>query len=166
MKSIILITCSILLSIGAVQGQEKEKESKEEKLHIKLKEDASPDIYVDGKKFDFNMELLDKNMIESVKVLKGDKAIKEYNAPNGVVLVTTKNAKELELTKVRIRGYKSDDPLIIVDGKVSDKESIKQLSPDNIYNIEVFKDEKALEKYNAPNGAIIIKTKKDNKEKH
>ena len=163
MKKITLIICSIVLSICTVQGQEKEKESKEEKLHIKLKEDASPDIYVDGKKFDFNMELLDKNMIESVKVLKGDKAIKEYNAPNGVVLVTTKNAKELELTKVRIRGYKSDDPLIIVDGKVSDKESIKQLSPDNIYNIEVFKDEKALEKYNAPNGAIIIKTKKDNK---
>ena len=52
--------------------------------------------------------------------------------------------------------------MIIVDGKVSDKESIKALSPDNIYNIEVFKDEKALEKYNAPNGAIIIKTKKDN----
>ena len=90
MKRITLIICSIVLSICAVQGQETEKESKEEKLQIKLKEDAYPDIYVDGKKFDFNMELLDKNMIESVKVFKGDKALKEYNAPNGVLLVTTK----------------------------------------------------------------------------
>ena len=90
MKRITLIICSIVLLGGAAQGQEKEKELKEEKLHIKLKEDAYPDIYVDGKKFDFNMELLDKNMIESVNVLKGDKALREYNAPNGVLLVTTK----------------------------------------------------------------------------
>ena len=166
MKRITLIICSIVLSICAAQGQEKEKESKEEQLHIKLKGDAYPDIYVDGKKFDFNIELLDKNMIESVKVLKGDKALKEYNAPNGVLLVTTKKNKKSEKTTIRIRGNTGEkDPLIIVDGKVSDKESIKALSPDNIYDIEVFKDEKALEKYNAPNGAIIIKTKKDNKEK-
>ena len=168
MKKIILITCAILLSISLIQAQEsKEKSSKQEKLHIRLKDSAKPDIYVDGKKFDFPMDLLDTNRIESVNVLKGDKAIKEYNAKNGVVLITTKKEKIDNMSKVNDIGYGTKDgkaPVIIINGEKSDQELLNKLSPNDIESIEVIKDdEQVLKEYNAPNGVIIITTKKEKK---
>ena len=79
MKKTILITCALFLSIAIMEAQET-KTTDKEKLHIALKDDVKPDIYVDGKKFDFPMDLLDVNKIETIKVLKGDQVLKKYNA--------------------------------------------------------------------------------------
>ena len=167
MKKTMLTLFAILLAISLVQGQEnqekKENTSKREKLHVALKEGADPDIYVDGKKFDFPMELLDKNRIESVNVLTSDSALRDYNAKNGVVLITTKkNFVEPNESEVTTIGPAKErkTPMIIINGEKSSQDVLKKLSPDAIESIEVFKDEQALQKYNAPNGVIVVKTKK------
>ncbi|NRD23921.1 hypothetical protein HNV10_11745 [Winogradskyella litoriviva] len=171
MKKIILTACAIFLSILLMQAQKNNEAKKDsslvEKLHVKLKDGAKPDIYVDGKKFDFSIDLLDEDKIESVFVIKGEKAITEYNSPNGVILITTKKNVDAEkstekTSEISITDEKS--PLVIIDGKITNKGSLKNLSPDDIEKIEVFKDEKAIKKYNAPNGAIIITTKKKKKD--
>lgn len=166
MKKIILTACAMFLSISLIQAQES-KSSKKENLHIELKDSAKPDIYVDGKKFDFPMDLLDINKIESVNVLKGDKALKEYNTKNGVVLIVTKkNMVEMDKSKIKVKGYATKEgkaPIIIIDGKKSNQEILKKLSPDDIESIEVLKNEQAMKKYNTSNGVIIVTTKKGNK---
>ena len=99
MKNLLLTVCAMLLTISVIQAQENEEKQsqshKQEKLMIRVKGTSTvgnvkPDIYVDGKKFDFELELLDPEKIESVEVIKGEKAIKEYNAPNGVLFIKTK----------------------------------------------------------------------------
>ena len=167
MKNLILTTCALLFSISLLQAQEfkleKTKKNNKEKIHVKVKEGAEPDIYVDGKKFDFSMDLIDTDMIASVIVVKGEKAIKEYNAPNGVVLVTTNKKHESDKTLGKTE-FKGETPVIIIDGKVSNKETLDKLSPDDIEKVEVLKDKSAIKKYNAPNGAIVITSKKGKKE--
>ncbi|WP_400079346.1 hypothetical protein [Winogradskyella sp. R77965] len=171
MKKLILTVCVLFVSMSLLQAQEftveKKDNGKKEKLHVKVKEGAEPDIYVDGKKFDFSMDLIDNDMIASVAVVKGDKAIKEYNAPNGVILITTKAKSDSVVFKIKSSDDSSSNekaPLVIVDGKRSGNEVLKTLSPDDIEKIEVFKDEVAMKKYNAPNGVIVITTKKGKKE--
>lgn len=194
MKNLLLIVCAMLLTVSIIQAQEtevkKDENLKQEKLYFKVKGNgvkgnAKPDIYVDGKKFDFAIELLNQDKIESVSVIKDERAIKEYNAPNGVVLIKTKKKMDSDKTKIIVTGYatgseKTDSgiskviirgnsnlngkiPVIIIDGKVSGKESLEKLTPDEIDNIEIVKGEKAIKKYNAPNGAVIITTNKGKK---
>ncbi len=169
MKKIILTTCVIVLSICLVQAQTTDKSPKQETLHVKLKDGAKPDIYVDGKKFDFPLDLLDTDRIESVDVIKGKMAIKEYNSKHGVIIITTKK-KELKVNEpqpqVKVIDYADikKTPKIIIDKKNSSQEVLNKLSPDDIESIKVIKDEQAVKKYNAPNGVIIITTKKGNKE--
>lgn len=151
MKNTLIVIGLLILSISQVLAQGK--------LEVELKGAPKPDVYIDGKKYDHDIfELLDKAKIESINVLKGEEAMNEYNAPNGVILVETKKeAQETEQTAIRIRG---GDPVVFIDGKESNKETLATLSPDEITSIDVVKGEKALDEYNAPNGAIIIKTKK------
>ena len=160
------MACIVFLSMSPAQAQEKNKTKKNnsltEKLHVKLKDGAQPDIYVDGKKFDFSLDLIDTEMIASVFVLKGEKAIKKYNASNGVIVVTTKKKHESDKANGKTN-FNGKTPVIIINGNVSNKETLDKLSPDDIEKIEVFKDEKAVKKYKAPNGAIIITTKKEKK---
>ena len=166
MKKLLFTTIVLLFSISLINAQKtgskkKDKEVKE-KLYVKLKDGAKPDIYVDGKKFDFPMELIDQNKIKAVFVIKGEKAKKEYNALNGVILITTKTSKESDVSEIRITGYAKDKktPMVIINGKVSNKKILDELKPDEIEKMEVIKGKKAKEKYNAPNGVIIITTKK------
>ena len=172
MKSLLLILCTMLLSTAIIHSQETEqKQSNDPKsgnVHIKLKEvseHAKPDIYVDGKKFDFELDLLDQSKIESVAIFKGGQAPEKYNAPNGVVLIKTKRKIQSTDSKTVIdatkSNYRENAPLIIIDGEVSTKETLNTLSPDNIKEMRIFKDEQAIEKYNAPNGAVVITTKKE-----
>lgn len=174
MKKVMLTVCAILLSVALVQAQDSEKKdkntSKKEKIHIEIKDDQHPDIYVDGKKYDFSLDLLDPDQIESVTVVKGDKAMREYKSKNGVVLVKTKQNKFKEeiidvdkvKTKIKIKSKKEgkQSPVIIINGKVSTREVLEKLNPDEIETIDVYKGEKAIEKYEAPNGAVVVKTKK------
>ena len=57
----------------------------------------------------------------------------------------------------------SDDALIIVDGKEMSNTELEDIDPSNIEKMEVFKGEKAIEKYGekAKDGVIIITTKQD-----
>lgn len=170
MKNLLLTVCAVFLSILIIQAQEtevkKSKNQKQEKLLVKVKDDAKPDIYVDGKIFDFPMELLDADKIESVSVIKDEQAIKEYSAPNGVVLVTTKKKIESDNLGMKLRTNGGEKyPMIIIDGEVSGKEALEKLSPDDVNQIEVVKDERAMEKYNAPNGVVIVTTQKGKKGK-
>jgi len=163
MRKILLATTIMLCSLSAVRAQE--EKSDQENLLVKLKEGATPTIYVDGKVFDFPLELIDQTQIESMFVLKGQDAIAKYKAPNGVILIKTKGAKQLDFSNVKTGEHLKETanknyPKVIIDGKVADKKILDTLKPQNIEKMEVVKGKKAVEKYDAPNGVIIITTKK------
>lgn len=164
MKKVLFITIIMLLSSTIITAQEEKKEGKEN-IYVKLKEGAKPTIYIDGKVFDFPMELIDQNKIASVSVVKGEQAIKKYNAPNGVILIKTKNLETTAISNLKIEKNNTtvtdkNAPMVIVDGKVADRKTLDTISPNTIKKMEVLKGEKAIEKYNSPNGVIIITTKK------
>jgi hypothetical protein len=181
MKKLIFNTCVFLLFISVVKAQDHKTEKKSETsnttLEFKLKDITSnsdsivkPTIYVDGKLYDFDISLLNQNQIESVFVVKGEKALEEYNSPQGVIVIKTKTettkddfkspSNQTEFVVKKTGDEENNDPLIIVDGKEADKNILKQLTPDDIESMEVVKGIKAKKLYNAPNGAVIIKTKK------
>jgi hypothetical protein len=168
MKKLLFITIVLLFSISLINAQETESKKKvkelKEKLYVKLKDGAKPDVYVDGKKFDFPIELIDQNKIKAVFAIKGDQAKKEYNSLNGVILITTKTAEKSDVSEIRIRNNDfakgEKRPMIIINGIVSNKKDLDELKPDQIEKMEVLKGEKAIEKYKSPNGVIIITTKK------
>ncbi|MDO6439293.1 TonB-dependent receptor plug domain-containing protein [Cyclobacterium sp. 1_MG-2023] len=71
------------------------KSKKEDQVKIRFKDgnnnETQPLIIIDGIKAEKgDMEKLDPIDIASVEVLKGENAMKKYNAPNGVVIITTK----------------------------------------------------------------------------
>ncbi len=77
-------------------------------VFVGLKDSLNPDIYIDGIKYDHKIvDLIDPDKIQSINVLKGEAAIKEYNAPNGVILITSKKEdKNNEIgTQIRVKGY-------------------------------------------------------------
>lgn len=67
------------------------------------------------------------------------------------------------LHKIFINSDDEDSPLIIIDGKKAKKETMKKLSSSDIKSINVYKGEKAKEKYGkkGKDGVVEIKTKKN-----
>ncbi|QXP64434.1 hypothetical protein [Polaribacter sp. HaHaR_3_91] len=164
MKKVLFIAIIMLLSSTIITAQEEKKEGKEN-IYVKLKEGAKPTIYIDGKVFDFPMDLIDQNKIASVFVVKGEQALKKYNSPNGVILIKTKELEATGISNLKIEKKNNtvtdkNAPMVIVDGKVTDRKTLDTISPNTIKKMEVLKGEKAIEKYNSPNGVIIITTKK------
>jgi hypothetical protein len=162
MKKLLFTTFVLLFSISLVQAQ---NENNKENLLIKLKEGEKPTIYIDGKVFDFPLELLDQSKFESVIILKGKEAIAKYNEPNGVILIKTNVVKQFDFSNIKVREHlkemaNKNYPKVIIDGKVADKETLDKLSPDSIDKMNVIKGKVAIEKHDAPNGVIIITTKK------
>lgn len=159
-----LIGITVILQAQVVKVESK-NDNKKEKIIIKVKEGKQPDVYIDGKKYDPEiLEILDQDKIESISVIKEEKALKEYNAPNGVILIKTKK-EEFKYTlkdDVEINGT---NPKILIDGEISNQNSLEKISPDDIHSINVVKGEKAIKEYNAPNGVILVTTKKKHKEK-
>tara|TARA_R110002050_G_scaffold215386_2_gene351478 strand:- start:68 stop:517 length:450 start_codon:yes stop_codon:yes gene_type:complete len=148
------------MSILSAKAQEKEDK---ENLLVKIQEGAKPLIYVDGKIFDFPLELIDQSKIASIMVVEKQEALKKYNAPNGVVLIQTKEVTSFNFSdkvKEDKKIFDKNGPKIIVDGKIRDKKFLETLKLDNIDKMEIVKSDKAIKKYNAPNGVIIITTKK------
>ena len=146
MKTILITIAYILLSFSVIQGQEKDK-NKEliESIKFKFKEGTKPTIFVDGKKFEFDLHIIDKDQIKSVSVVKGEMAIEKYNSPNGVILITTKGkGKEKENSEV-ILNSKNRIPLVIINGKVSDQKTLQNLNTKDIEKINILKGKKALE---------------------
>ena len=175
MKQILLTILCITLSINSLEAQKKEeKKELKESIKVKFKVGAKPIIFVDGKQFNFPIELIDPNQIASVSVLKGKAAIEKFNAPNGAILVTTKKGAEavkLNGTYFKIRENGASEvfsgdkkPLIIIDGKVSNREVLTKLNTKDIEKIDVIKGEKSEKIYKTKNGVILITTKKKKKE--
>ncbi|WP_040288128.1 TonB-dependent receptor plug domain-containing protein [Bizionia argentinensis] len=56
----------------------------------------------------------------------------------------------------------SENPLIIIDGKVATKNAMDKLNPNSINSVNILKDKTATIKYGnkGKNGVIIITTKK------
>jgi len=179
MKSLYLlvINAMFLLPFSTLLAQNTGTEPRgNTKLEITIKENKDADVYIDGKKYDQSIiDLLDKEKIESISVLKDEQALKRFNAPNGVILIKSTLNKE---GQVKIRADSSNvygaDPLIIIDGKVmgQGQEAISKLSPNDIESVKVLKGEHALKsiygsalkeakKQNglSPAGVIIITTK-------
>ncbi|HKK42242.1 MAG TPA: M56 family metallopeptidase [Bacteroidales bacterium] len=119
-------------------------------------------IIIDGKKTDIDVSLLDPQKIESVSVLKGEQAKDAYGREgrNGVIFITTK--KPTGTVSVFPEKFPSgpDAPLLVIDGKVSDK-GIDSLSPDDIFSLNVLKGKSAMDKYGdaGKNGVVEITTK-------
>ena len=172
MKKIGIILClfSVISYTASAQETAKKEEEKgnKKKIEIEVKEgEAQPKIIIDGKEYDFElMDLIDKDKIESVTVLKGEEALRAYDAENGVIIIQTKisdGKEKLDIAirkRVKIETEGDEAPVIIIDGKVSDKQTLDNLSTDDIESIKVYKSEEALKKYNTEAGAILIVTKK------
>lgn len=155
-RIILLLLLSLCTSIDLLIGQDVKQQ-----LGVALKENANIKILVDDKPFDFPLELIKEELIDSIDIIKGDRAIKKYKAPEGVILIRTKN-----FSKPIILGKGSNDdnkPLFIIDDIVKGEAKIEEISPDDIEHIEVIKGERAIEEYKAPNGVILITTKKYSK---
>jgi TonB-linked SusC/RagA family outer membrane protein len=79
-------------------------------------------------------------------------------------VVVTQNGNPASAASIRIRGIGSinsdDDPLIVIDGIISDK--ISEVAPEDIESLQVLKDASATAIYgaNGANGVIIITTKR------
>lgn len=161
MKQLLLTAFCLVFATALFAQDDTDSKNVDGDIHIEIKEGQEPDIYVDGKKFDFPIGLLDKNKIATVNVIKGEKALAEYNAENGVVLVTTKSSKDYKTKfKFKNKGDLDKVPMVIIDGEVSDQKALKKLSSDDIERIDIVKGEAAKAKYNALNGVVIVHTKK------
>jgi len=167
MKTWIFIICMLCTPIFTMAQQTTTTESKQKKangLFVKVKDQAQPDVYIDGKKYDADIiDLLDPNKIKSINIVKDETAIEKYNAPNGVILIESKKTianKPVVETKNQ-ESWKKSQPKIIINDKPSTQERLEGLSPDSIVSIKVIKDAKGKEKYNAPNGVIMIITKEE-----
>jgi len=162
--------------IAMIQAQKTEIEvdpkDKTQKTIVEVKEGENPDIYIDGKKYDRHiLELLDPERIESVSVIKGEKAKEKYDA-EAVILVKTKIKTDMKPQRdslgvndnkwFKIRSYDgSASPVIVIDGKIEDQKTLAIIDPDRIQSISVLKNGEALKKYGTRSGVILIKLKKD-----
>lgn len=109
-----------------------------------------PYVLVDGINIGTgDLDNIDPEIIQSVNVIKGSKAISIYgnDAKDGVIVVNTKKA----------------NPLIVIDGKIAEYDNeFKNLAPNDIQTINVIKDDKAIKLYGdkGKKGVIEVTTKK------
>lgn len=157
MKNLAFALALIVLSSSNIFAQKQNNTD----LYVKVKDYKNPLIIVDGKKFDFPMDLIDQSKIKSVFVLKGEEAKALYNTSEGVILITTKDNDIISLSKAKEKSKNLEKPIIIIDGKTSNEAILNTLKPEQIEKMNVLKGKMALEKYNSPSGAIIITTKKE-----
>jgi TonB-dependent SusC/RagA subfamily outer membrane receptor len=133
-----------------------------------------PFIVIDGKESDEEDLQLNVNNIHSISILKGNSAIKQYGekGKDGVIVVVTKgigNAVNISdtlftINQLKIRGLANNDhtPLIIIDGKESNRAELSKLNSDEIHSFSILKDGAATKIYGekGKNGVIIVETKK------
>lgn len=155
MKKLAFLLAIAVLSSFSVSAQ-KEKSTD---LYVKVKDNKNPLIFVNGKKFDFPMELINHSKIKSINVLKNEEAKKSYNTSNGVILITTKESEDLGLHSTKGKSKSLNDPIIIIDGKKSNLALLKILEKGQIEEMKILKGKEAIKKYNSPGGVIIITTK-------
>jgi TonB-dependent SusC/RagA subfamily outer membrane receptor len=122
--------------------------------------EGEPLYILDGKEVK-SIENIDPETIESINVLKDKSATILYGdkGENGVVLITSKQAA-IQTASIKTKDGK--EPLIVVDGEMSDK-TFEELNilPENIKCVDIYKDASTNEKYGdkGKNGVIEITTK-------
>jgi len=138
-----------------------------------------PMIIVNGLISDLKIEQIDPNTIESINVIKGESAKVLYGekGKDGVLEIMLKpGTKVLDLnTPIIVTGYKTEsdkregvditgyqdgipgNPLIIIDGVVSDKKNLSNMNPRDVESLNVLKGVSATKKYGdkAKEGAVI-----------
>lgn len=147
-----------------------------------LEDDARPLIILDGKEM-IEMSEIDHTEIHSMTVLKDKSAVSIYgdNGVNGVILITTKEAKSKESVYTDVTIYDDNNkdglklktdgnldfgeenpPIYFVDEKETSQEEVEKIDPSTIQSIEVIKGKPAKEKYGkkGKDGVILIKLKK------
>ena len=127
-----------------------------------------------------NPSMLNPENIAKITVLKGAAGTVQYGASssNGVIEITTKTSgkpalpdaqsgttitlRQAQSEKVSLGGLNNNE-LILLNGNEVEKSVLNDLSVMSIATIEVFKGEKALNKFGEKgrNGVIVITTKKD-----
>jgi ribosomal protein S8 len=155
MKKLAFVLALVVLNSFSISAQEQNNAN----LYVKVKDDKKPLIMVNGKKFDFPMDLIDPSKIESVHILKGKEAEALYNTSNGVILVTTKVDGKATYSKTTEKSKNLKKPIIYIDGKLSSQAALDKLDPEKIKKMEVLKGAEAIKKHNSPGGVIIVNTK-------
>lgn len=183
MKKLILTSLILCLITNIIHAQETEESvkvvKKDNGVVVSIKDTKDATIYIDGKKYDNEiLRIIDVDKIESIQVFKGEEAVNAYGVDKVVLITTKKQNKTIEDKTVENKGRvkitsrdlnldgddKTKYPVIIIDGKTSNQHILKELSPDDIHSISVVKGEKAVKEYNAPNGVVIVTTKKKKKD--
>ena len=152
----------------------------DEDSNIFINESDEPIFIINGKKVEKSFfEDVDSDDIQSVFILKGEKALEKYGdeGKNGVILMTKKGSNNLfieskndangnvfiESKNEFIIETDGDEPLYILDGNVINKNKMKDINPNEIENVEILKDKSAVTLYGekGEHGVIVINTKKN-----
>ena len=141
------------------------------KIELNTGSDKAPMYVIDGEVVKADPAEIKRQLnpddIATINVYKDKAAIDKFGpeAKNGVVEIWSKKSAAAAVEKT-IKDTDSDkDPLYVIDGVVvtADPDEIKrQLKPDDIATMNVYKDKAAIEKYGpeAMNGVVEIWTKK------
>ncbi len=128
----------------------------------------NPLIILDGK-VQVNAEInkINPNSIERMEVLKNESATKLYGdaGRNGVIMITSKVASKAATVKI-VEPFSSPIPtnaVYYVDGVKVDSTEMHKIEPSKIASINVWKGEKAMNKFGVEDGIGVIEiiTKKN-----
>lgn len=132
---------------------------------------GSPIYVIDGvEKSSFDIDKLNSDDVESMNILKGEKAISKYGdkGKNGVVVITTKKNENVNSVSKSIDALRNSnssvvDPIYILDGKILEKSELEKLDRDKVEMFIILKGDDAISKYGekAKNGVVIIELKKE-----
>lgn len=117
-----------------------------------------PLIVVDGEEWPahLDMNLIDPNRIEHVRIWKGESATSRYGnkAKNGVIEIDVKPGVSVQYRPATT----ADEPAFYLNGKKISKQAVDLLDPSKIKSVDVLKGPKAIEKYgdDGKNGAVEI----------
>ncbi|GAB2813868.1 hypothetical protein GCM10027043_12150 [Ferruginibacter profundus] len=121
-------------------------------------------IYIEQKQSTVaELNALDPARISAVTIFKGEK-LNDVMDAKGKKAVINVTLKADPLQEVVVTGYKKENPLYVIDGKVqNDNYNLNSIAPDNIESINVLKDLTATGKYGDTGkaGVIEITTKKN-----
>jgi len=144
------------------------KNTQDETVVVGLKSKVSDNaLYlIDGKIVSHDIfKTLNPDHIESVEVIKGEKAEQLYGtkAKNGAVAVTMKSGEDKpDGLTFRVTGLQTEkDILFLIDDKPATMEKVKLLNAADIQSIEVIKGENAINEYGkkAKEGVVKITMK-------
>ena len=140
-----------------------------EKDFIKSKSDNPPLIFLDGEVITKSkMESINPDDIGVIKALKDESATGKYGDKGkyGVIEIVSKSKMTGEKNGKSANSITFDDPkkepLIYVDGKITDYKTMRAIGPDLIESINVLKGEHAIAKYGekGKNGVLELTLKK------